>query len=111
MPEPGNHEQPTAELEVADILDGYRQDLQDGGDPDPEACLGAHPELASELVDCLQGLAAMEELRGALNGAEPPSPFASRSLGDFQLVREIGRGGMGVVYEAIDTRVKRRVAL
>jgi len=33
------------------------------------------------------------------------------SLGDFRLVREIGRGGMGVVYEAIQLSLKRHVAL
>ena len=34
-----------------------------------------------------------------------------RTLGDFQLVREIGRGGMGVVYEAVQISLNRRVAL
>lgn len=111
MPDSGNHDQPASELEVADILDRYRQELRNGDDPDPEACLGAHPELGSELAECLEGLAAMEELRGALVEAPPPSPFAPRSLGNFQLLREIGRGGMGVVYEAIQTGLDRRVAL
>ncbi len=32
-------------------------------------------------------------------------------LGDFQLIREIGRGGMGVVYEALEIPLRRRVAL
>ena len=107
MPESGSHD----ELEIADILDGYRQELQSGNDPDPEACLNAHPALASELADCLHGLAAMEELREVLAVASPPVPFAPRSLGDFTLEREIGRGGMGVVYEASDLRLHRTVAL
>jgi serine/threonine protein kinase len=38
-------------------------------------------------------------------------PFSTQQLGDFQLVREIGRGGMGVVYEARQVSLNRRVAL
>jgi len=39
------------------------------------------------------------------------TPPQGRLLGDFRIVREIGRGGMGVVYEAVDDRRGRRVAL
>jgi tetratricopeptide (TPR) repeat protein len=37
--------------------------------------------------------------------------FVGKQLGEFEIVRELGRGGMGVVYEAVQTSLNRRVAL
>src|SRR5262249_45055456 len=49
---------------------------------------------------------------GRPRSAPPPDePDAPGRLGDFRIVREIGRGGMGIVYEAEQMSLKRRVAL
>ena len=37
--------------------------------------------------------------------------FRNHQLGDFRLMREAGRGGMGIVYEAVEVTLQRRVAL
>src|SRR5262249_37638752 len=93
-------------------------DALEAGRPLDRAALQArYPDLADALHGCLEALALVHEARPQLavglaeDVAEPaafPEPVA---LGDFRLVREVGRGGMGVVYEAEQLSLNRRVAL
>jgi tRNA A-37 threonylcarbamoyl transferase component Bud32 len=53
----------------------------------------------------------MEELRRLIEESERETTAPMKRVDEFELCREIGRGGMGVVYEAYDTQLKRRVAL
>ncbi len=86
------------------VLDAYLADLQAGQAPDRAALVAAHPELAAQLESCLAAL-------DFIHRAERPDPTMPPTLGDFRIVREIGRGGMGVVYEAEQVSLRRRVAL
>jgi tRNA A-37 threonylcarbamoyl transferase component Bud32 len=63
-----------------------------------------HPRLASELA----GLASSDRLLAGLGDDGEPPP---ERLGDFRIVRRVGRGGMGVVYEALQEPFGRRVAV
>jgi tRNA A-37 threonylcarbamoyl transferase component Bud32 len=86
------------------VVDAYLAELRAGKTPDRAALLAAHPELAPQLESCL---AALDFIHRA-DRADPAMPPA---LGDFRILREVGRGGMGVVYEAEQASLKRRVAL
>jgi hypothetical protein len=88
----------------------YLAELEAGRQPDRAAYLARYPGLA-ELAEYLEGVELAHTLRPT-TGASPASSDASASpLGDFQIVREIGRGGMGVVYEATQLSLGRKVAL
>ena len=86
------------------VLDDYVVALEGGQPTDRSAPLEEHPELASQLESCL---AALE----FIHRADRPAGESPSRLGDFRIVREVGRGGMGVVYEAEQLSLKRRVAL
>ncbi len=79
-------------------------DLSAGKAPERSQLLEAHPALAQQLEACLAGIEFINRATGAAT-AEPAV------LGDFRLIREIGHGGMGVVYEAEQISLHRRVAL
>jgi tRNA A-37 threonylcarbamoyl transferase component Bud32 len=86
------------------VLDEYVSQLKEGRAPSKDELLAAHPELAGELESCLDALDFIHRTEH-VEGGTPTR------LGDFEIVREIGRGGMGVVYEAEQASLKRRVAL
>src|SRR5262249_25795170 len=106
---------------VVQALEEYVAALEAGQAPDRRAFLERHSEGAEKLAGCLEGLGfvqmASPQLPGAGEGwpgAAPPSAAGVQPegpLGDFRIVREVGRGGMGVVYEAVQISLGRRVAL
>jgi serine/threonine protein kinase len=102
----------------------YMALLESGRHPNRKEFLARHADIAGELAACLDGLAfvhsAAAQLHsdgtgaGTSSGAQPhPDADAAtgQPLGDFQLVREVGRGGMGVVYEAVQLSLGRKVAV
>ncbi|HEY3323647.1 MAG TPA: serine/threonine-protein kinase [Planctomycetota bacterium] len=73
-----------------------------------------YPDLAAQLLEVLPSVAMMEELKRRKHessGSPPPGDTDIKQLGDYHVVREIGRGGMGIVYEAEQKTLGRHVAL
>jgi serine/threonine protein kinase len=102
------------ETELAQVLDAYLAAVEKGQAPDPERLLAEHPAIADRLRACLGGLRLIEQAAGSFAGTAADGDAAEREpecLGDFRIVRQVGRGGMGVVYEAEQRSLKRRVAL
>ena len=103
---------------LAEILDRYLSDLEGGGiPPDVDQLIAEHPDLAEEIHSYVASLQTLHQMTTGLRppSTTPPSapaPQASlKRLGDYEIIREIGRGGMGIVYEARQLSLNRQVAL
>jgi serine/threonine-protein kinase len=119
--------------QLALLIDRLAADVRAGRGADVDAVVRDYPELAPELRE-LWAVAQFAHLARALESghgttttlspANPPAPAASpeattpgsgsvlpRAFGDFELLEELGRGGMGVVYKARQKSLDRVVAL
>jgi eukaryotic-like serine/threonine-protein kinase len=103
-------------LELAEeFLERYRK----GERPQLKEYIDRHPELAAEIREVFPAMAMMENIGVADESIEEagpskvsrPSEVFLKQLGDFRIIRVIGHGGMGVVYEAEQVSLGRHVAL
>lgn len=111
MSEPSTSERDRIEKLADSFMASYRA----GQRPSVDAYVEQYPELAGELRGLIAALIVLERnapRRLRLDNLRvEPTVHAPREIGEFTILREIGRGGMGVVYEAIQQSLGRHVAL
>jgi WD40 repeat protein/serine/threonine protein kinase len=110
---------------VERALEEYAALQEAGREPDRDEFLRRHADIAPILAECLDALWVVRDFAAEVRRDSPvphvSSPLVQEEqggalgsglvLGDYQIVREISRGGMGVVYEAVQLSLQRRVAL
>jgi len=106
---------PSGRDPVEVLASEFLESLRGSTRPDIEAYVKKYPELAEQIRELFPVLAALEDWKAY----RERTSFEHRSIetltnelfGEFCIVREVGRGGMGVVFEAREQSTARRVAI
>ena len=119
MDSDATREEPQEEA-LAELLESLLVRQAAGGEVDIDAVCAEHPELAAglrELWAAVMVCDAVADYEDSLSGSAGPSDAEldaielPRRFGDYELVEELGRGGMGVVYRGRQTSLDRTVAI
>jgi serine/threonine protein kinase len=102
------------EVLLTRLADEFAQRYRLGERPSLREYVDRCPELANDIRELFPALVEMVQAREDRDEAGTPTEASIRRLqqmGDFRILREVGRGGMGVVYEAEQISLGRHVAL
>lgn len=103
---------PDPEITIDEIAESFVERMERGETPSIEEYKAKYPALAKRIDAVLPALLMLEGIdlqpkqqKLAVDESIP------EIIGDYQIIQEVGRGGMGVVFEARHTHMRRRVAL
>jgi len=100
---------------IAALIDAYFERKRAGETVTPESFAAEHPDLAADLAPYLQGVSLLEKIGNTTRRSEgrvyERIAEGTPPIEAYDVVEEIGRGGMGIVYKAIQPGTKRTVAL
>ncbi len=102
---------------VDELAEDFACRWRAGQRPSVDEYANRYPELADEIRSVLGAVVMMEQFKPQREDDTPAPPNETSAprlperVGEFRIVREIGRGGMGVVYEAHEEALGRRVAI
>ena len=109
------------EQRLDEVVLAYLKAVEAGQRPDHQELLDRHADLLPELAQFFEDADALGGLALRPRSVKPAAALTCESvsatilegkeLGDFRIVREVGKGGMGIVYEAEQLSLRRRVAL
>src|SRR5580698_5726551 len=96
-----------------ELAEEFAERYRRGERPSLQEYVDRFPEMAEEIREMFPALVEVEQADGDARGDHIPLPVVPhlRQIGDYRILREVGRGGMGVVYEAEQISLGRRVAL
>ena len=94
----------TKDERLHEVLGRYYEAAESGTEPDRAVWIADHPDLADDLASFF---ANQDRLSQLVRPADPPFD----DFGDYEILREIARGGMGIVFEARQKSLNRTAAL